>query len=296
MTTENILNADTAHHKKHGAAFFMVLPLYIFTIVFVFLPLAYILALSFLRKDALWGVTSELTLDNYRHLLDPVYVRTFVDSLKLACATTVITTLMGYPFGYFMARLPRKWRRLTMLLVVVPFWTNALVRIYGWIILLRTRGVLNNALLSLGIIDEPAKILYTYSAVLIGMVYSLLPFMILPVYSSVEKMDWSLVEAARDLGANRVTAFFTVTLKLTLPGMLSGFVLVFVPSIGLFFIADLLGGGKIMLVGNLIKNQLLQARDWPFGAALSVVLMGLTFLIIFLYRKITHSSDLEGFF
>ena len=183
-----------------------------------------------------------------------------------------------------------------MLLVVVPFWTNALVRIYGWMIILRAKGVLNHLLMSLGLIDTPLKILYTYGAVLLGMVYSLLPFMILPVYTSVEKMDWSLVEAARDLGANAAQAFLTVTLKLTLPGVLSGFVLVFVPSIGLFFISDLLGGGKIMLVGNLIKNQLMQARDWPFGAALSVVMMIMTFAIIFLYRKLTHSSDLEEFF
>ena len=192
-----------------------------------------------------------------------------------------------------MGKLIPKKRKLVMLLVVVPFWTNALVRIYGWMIILRTNGVLNKVLLTTGIIEDPLKILYTYTAVLIGMVYSLLPFMILPVYSSVEKMDWSLVEAARDLGASRWTAFWTVTFKMTLPGLLSGFVLVFVPCTGMFFIADLLGGGKIMLVGNLIKNQLLGARDWPFGAALSVVMMIATISIIGIYRKVTK-SDLEG--
>ncbi|MCI8622291.1 MAG: ABC transporter permease [Provencibacterium sp.] len=282
--------------KRRSKAWILVAPLYLVTIVLVFLPLIYIVALSFLKKDVLWGVTNEWTLGNYRQMLDPVYLKTFVDSLKLAFATTVITTLLGYPFGYFMAKLPPRWRNLCMLLVVVPFWTNALIRIYGWMILLRAKGVLNTALMALGILSQPMKILYTYSAVLIGMVYSLLPFMILPVYNSVEKMDWSLVEASRDLGATAIEAFFTVTLKLTLPGVLSGFVLVFVPSIGLFFISDLLGGGKIMLVGNLIKNQLLQARDWPFGAALSVVMMLLTLLIILLYRKITGAKDLEGFF
>lgn len=269
------------------------IPLIVFTIVFVALPLCYIVVLSFLQKDVLWGVTNQLTLDNYKKMLDPVYLKTFADSLKLAFSTTLITMLMGYPFGYFMGRLLPQRRRLVMLLVVVPFWTNALVRIYGWMILLRSSGIVNKFLMFTGLVDEPLKILYTYGAVLVGMVYSLLPFMILPVYSSVEKMDWSLVEAARDLGASRLTAFLTVTLKLTLPGLLSGFVLVFVPSIGLFFIADLLGGGKIMLVGNLIKNQLLQARDWPFGAALSVVMMVMTITIIALYKKITK-SDLEG--
>ncbi len=282
--------------KLKDKSWAMALPLYVFTVVFVLIPLIYILVLSFLQRDVLWGVTNEFTVSNYARIFDPVYLKTFADSLRMALATTVITTLIGYPFGYFMAKLAPKRRALVMLLIVVPFWTNALVRIYGWMILLRTNGVLNHILLALGAIGEPLKILYTYGAVLVGMVYSLLPFMILPVYNSVEKMDWSLVEASRDLGASSIQAFFTVTLKLTLPGVLSGFVLVFVPSIGLFFISDLLGGGKIMLVGNLIKNQLLQARDWPFGAALSVVMMAMTLFIIWLYRKITHSNDLEGFF
>lgn len=269
------------------------LPLVVFTVLFVVLPLVYILVLSFLQRDVLWGVTNQFTLGNYAKLLDPIYLQTFATSLELAFATTLLTVVVGYPFGYFMGKLLPNKRKFVMMLVVVPFWTNALVRIYGWMILMRNSGVFNTVLLNLGIIDVPLKMLYTYGAVLVGMVYSLLPFMILPVYSSVEKMDWSLVEAARDLGASRITAFLTITLKLTLPGLLSGFVLVFVPSIGLFFISDLLGGGKIMLVGNLIKNQLLQARDWPFGAALSVVLMSMTVLIIWAYRKITK-SDLEG--
>ena len=279
--------------KNNKSAKLLTLPIIIFTLFFVVIPLIYILVLSFLKKDILWGVTNEFTLDNYKKILDPVYLRTFWDSFKLAVSTTICTMLLGYPFGYFMGKLAPKKRKLVMLLVVVPFWTNALVRIYGWMIILRTNGVMNEMLLNIGIIQDPLKILYTYTAVLIGMVYTLLPFMILPVYSSVEKMDWSLVEAARDLGASKWTAFWTITFKMTLPGLLSGFVLVFVPSIGLFFIADLLGGGKIMLVGNLIKNQLLQARDWPFGAALSVVMMIATISIIGIYRKVTK-SDLEG--
>lgn len=272
-----------------------VAPLYIFSILFVAIPLIYVVVLSFLKKDILWGVTNEFTLDNFKKMFDPVYLKTFADSLKLAFLTTIVTLILGYPFGYFMSKLKFKMRSIMMLLIVVPFWTNALVRIYGWMIILRTNGILNNILISVGIVSEPLKILYTYSAVLIGMVYSLLPFMILSVYTSAEKLDWSLVEAARDLGATRFQAFLTVTLKLTLPGILSGVVLVFVPSIGLFFLADLLGGGKIMLVGNLIKNQLLVARDWPFGAALSVVMMIMTTVIIWLYRKISHTKDLEGF-
>lgn len=271
-----------------------VIPLYLSTIVLVVIPLVYIIILSFLKKDAIWGVTNEFTLNNFIKIFDPIYLKTFIDSLILAFSTTIITLLLGYPFGYFMSKLGTKKRSIVMLLVVIPFWTNALVRIYGWIILLRTNGVLNSILLNLGLIDEPIKILYTYGAVLIGMVYSLLPFMILSIYTSAEKIDWSLIEAARDLGATSFQAFFTITLKLTLPGILSGVVLVFIPSVGLFFISDLLGGGKIMLIGNLIKNQLLASRDWPFGAALSVVMMVMTLIIIWIYTKVSHTKDLEG--
>ena len=183
-----------------------------------------------------------------------------------------------------------------MLLVMVPFWTSSLIRMYGWIILLQAKGVFNTLLMKLGIIKEPLKILYSYPAVVIGMVYALLPFMVLYVYSSVEKMDWSLVEAARDLGASRPMSFLTVTLKLTLPVLLTGVILSFVPSMGLFFIADILGGNKIVLVGSVIQDQLTRGSNWPFAAALAVVLMALTSIMIYLYRKITHVKDLEGFF
>ena len=165
---------------------------------------------------------------------------------------------------------------------------------YGWIIIFQSNGLLDKLLMGLGITEDPLRLLYSYPAVLTGMVYSLLPFMILAIYSSVEKMDWSYIEAARDLGATRARAFLTVTLKLTLPGILSGVILVFIPSMGLFFIADILGGGKVMLVGNLIRDQLMTTRDWPFAAALAVILTILTSLLIRLYRGITHTTQLEG--
>ena len=168
------------------------------------------------------------------------------------------------------------------------------MRMYGWIIIFRSNGLLDKLLMGPGITEDPLKLLYSYPAVLVGMVYSLLPFMILSVYSSTDKMDWSLVEASRDLGATRLQAFLTVTVKMTLPGIMSGIVLVFIPSMGLFFIADILGGGKVMLVGNLIQNQLNNGRDWPFAAALSVVLMIFTSVMIWLYRKVTKVKDLEG--
>lgn len=283
------------HSKKKKSKLWMtVAPLYIFTIIFVAGPLIYMIALSFMKRAEVWGVVGELSFSSYLKILKPVYFTTFVESLKLAFTTTIITLFVGYPFGYFMAKLSNKWKKIMMLIVVVPFWTNALIRMYGWIIIFRSNGLLDKLLMGIGLTNSPLKLLYSYSAVLVGMVYSLLPFMILAVYSSVEKMDWSIIEAARDLGASKRQAFLTITVKMTLPGILSGVILVFIPSMGLFFIADILGGGKIMLVGNLIRDQLFTTRDWPFAAALSVILMLLTSLLIWLYRKITHVKDLEG--
>ena len=184
--------------------------------------------------------------------------------------------------------------RRVMLLLMIPFWTSSLIRLYGWIIIFRANGTLDKLLMGLGLTDSPLKLLYTYPAVVVGMVYALLQFMILAVYSSAEKMDWSLVEAARDLGATPLKAFLTVTLKLTLPGLLSGVILTFIPSMGLFFIADILGGNKVVLVGSLIQDQLMKAHNWPFAAALSVVLMILTSLMISLYKRVTHTTELEG--
>jgi len=279
---------------KQRAAILTVLPLYIFTLLFVAGPLIYMVILSLLRRAEIWGVLNELTLKNYANIFEPVYLKTFYESLKLAGLTTALVTLIGYPFGYFMARQRAEWKNRLMLLLMIPFWTSSLIRLYGWIIIFRANGTLDSLLMRLGITDAPLKLLYTYPAVATGMVYALVPFMIFAVYSSAEKLDWQLVEAARDLGATPMQAFWTVSFKLTLPGLLSGVVLTFIPSMGLFFIADILGGNKVVLVGNLIQEQLMKARNWPFAAALSVVLMVLTTLMIGLYRKISGVKDLEG--
>jgi len=274
--------------------FCLILPMYIFSILFVLGPLLYMIALSFATNHEGLGVTFRFTLENFKKMADPVYVGTFVQSFQVAIMTTILVVVIGYPFGYFMAKQSKRGKRLLMFLIMVPFWTSSLLRMYGWIIVLQAKGIVNTVLIRLGLIRVPIKILYSYPAVLIGMVYALLPFMILSVYSSVEKMDWTLVEAAKDLGASNWKAFSTVTLKLTLPGLLSGVILTFIPSMGLFFIADILGGNKIVLVGSLIQDQLGRGGNWPFAAALSVVLMILTSLMIYLYRRITHIKDLEG--
>lgn len=282
--------------KKSFGLFLTVLPLYFFTLCFVLGPLLYMIALSFATRGDGSSVVWNFTLDNYRKIGEPVYLQSFVQSFQLAFTSTGLIILLGYPFGYYMAKLSPKWKKRMMLLIMVPFWISSLIRMYGWIIILQAKGVLNRILMKLGILEEPLKILYSYPAVVIGMIYALLPFLVLAVYSSAEKMDWSLLEAARDLGANGIQAFFTVTFKLTLPGLLTEIILTFIPSMGLFFIADILGGNKIVLVGSVIQDQLTRGSNWPFAAALAVVLMVLTSLMILVYRKVTHVKDLEGLF
>ncbi len=274
--------------------FALLAPLYLFTIIFLVGPFVYMLVLSFLTRAETWGIVNELTLRNYAKILEPVYLNTVVESLKLALLVTALVAALGYPFGYFMAKLPPRKRSLMLMLVMAPFYTSSLLRLYGWIILFRANGILDKLLLWLGLTQEPLKLLYTYPAVVVGMVYGLIPFMMLAVYSSVEKMDWTLVEASRDLGASPAKAFLTVTLKLTMPGLLTGVILTFVPSMGLFFIADILGGNKIVLLGNVIQEQLMKVHDWPFAAALAVILMLMTSILIWLYRRVSGARNMEG--
>jgi len=282
------------HRRQSAVSLLSILPLYVFTLLFVAGPLVYMFILSFLTRNEVWGILYAPTLKNYADILTPIYLQTFYESFKLAILTTLTVLFVGYPFGYFMAKLSAQWRKRMMLFLMVPFWISSLLRLYGWIIIFRANGVLDKILLGTGLITEPLRLLYTYPAVVVGMVYALIPFMILAVYSSAEKLDWSLVEAARDLGATRWQAFWSVSLKMTLPGLLSGVVLTFIPSMGLFFIADILGGNKVVLVGNLIQEQLMKVHNWPFAAALSVILMILTSLMIYLYRRIAKVKDLEG--
>jgi spermidine/putrescine transport system permease protein len=272
----------------------LMTPLYIFTLIFVAFPILYMFLLSFLTRAETWGVDFTFTLENYKRIWDPLYRETFSESFLLAFLTTIFCMMLGYPFGYFMARMKAAWKRRIMMLIMIPFWVSGLIRLYGWIIVFQSNGLLDKVLMGIGLTEKPLRLLYSYPAVVVGMVYSLLPFMILSVYSSAEKMDWSLVEASRDLGASAFSAFRTVTLKLTLPGLLSGIILTFIPSMGLFFIADILGGNKIVLVGSVIQEQLTSGRNQPFAAALSAVLMILTSLMIAIYRKITGTGELEG--
>lgn len=270
------------------------LPMYLWTIVFVLVALLYVIGLSFLSRSEVVGVTNDFTFANYLRLAAPEYANVLLKSLRLAALTTLLCVAIGYPFGYLMARLNPGPRSIVLLLLIVPFWTNALIRIYGWRILLMGNGPINTLLLKLGLIQTPLKLLYTDGAVLLGMVYALIPFMILPTFTTVDKLDFSVVEAARDLGASPLYAFFTVTVPLTLSGLMAGCVLVFIPSMGLFFLNDLLGGSKSVLAGGLIQ-QLVNNRDLPMAAALSVLLLTVTGAVISAYRKLGGSGSMGLF-
>ncbi len=272
------------NRKNQRTATLAVLPMYLFSLVFVAGPLVYMLVLSFMTRDG-FGFSNAFTLENYRKIFDEVYFATFLESLKLAVISTLAVILFGYPFGLGAALLPTKYARFFRTAQMIPYFVNSLLRLCGWIIIFRANGLLDKVLMSLGITDEPLKLLYTYPAVVVGMIYVLLPFMFLSVYQVAEKLDLTLVEAARDLGAGKIRAFLSVTLPLTLPGLKTGIILTFIPSMGLFFIASILGGNKVVLIGSLIEEQLMRAHNQPFAAALSVVLMLLTGVVCGLLMK-----------
>lgn len=250
-------------------------------VVLVCLPNLLVVAASFLERDEFRFVRPALTLDNYRQVFDPVFFAIFMRSFGFAAATTALALAAGYPFATLLAR--SRFRRTLLVLVVIPFWTSSLVRTYALIGLLKAKGIVNSLLLATGLVREPLSLLYTDGAVLLGLVYTLLPFMILPLYAAIEKLDPQLSEAGYDLGASRWQVLWHVTLPVTLPGIVAGSILVFLPALGIFYVPDLLGGAKSMLLGNLIKNQFLTARHWPFGSAVSVFLTLLMGLLLWGY-------------
>lgn len=254
-------------------------------IFFVLIPNLLVLFTSFMTKDSSNLIELSFSLDGYARLIDPLYSQVLWNSLYMAGIATIICLIIGYPFAFMIAKLPEKYRPILLFLVVLPFWTNSLIRIYGMKIFLGVKGVLNETLMSLGLIDSPIRILNTEAAVIIGLVYILLPFMILPLYSSIEKLDGRLLEAARDLGANAFQRFIKVIIPLTMPGIVAGCLLVLLPAMGMFYVADLLGGAKVLLVGNIIKSEFLVTRNWPFGAAISIALTILMALMLYVYYR-----------
>lgn len=261
---------------------------------FVFIPLLVVLAISVASRGPLGGVEWTFSLTNYAMVVDALYLRIYLRSLVLAVTTTVACLLLGFPLAYYIARTSARWQGVWLLLIIIPFWTNFLVRTYAWMFILRAEGLLNTVLMHLGLIHSPIEILYTEAAVLIGLVYGYLPFMVLPLYAAIGRLDRSVVEAARDLYATRWSVFWRVILPLTKSGVVAGCLLVFIPSVGAYITPDLLGGAKTMMVGNLIQHEYLVIRDWPFGSAISFVLMAVVLLGVVAHLRFGRLlSDLE---
>lgn len=278
---------------KNNAIFkyFSISLIWIWLLVFALFPYL-IVAINSILEHNNTLLEFQFTLKNYLALCDPLFLHIFVKSFYLAGMCTLLCLILGYPFAYTLTRLPERFKNLCLLLVVIPFWTSSLIRSYAMMAMLKSRGIVNTVLLKLGIIHLPLQMLFTNSAVIICLVYNLLPFMILPLYSNIERLDIRLIEAARDLGANKFTAFTKIIIPLTLPGILAGCILVFLPAMTLFYIPDLLGGAKSMLLGNLIQNEFLAARNWPLGSAISVILTLVVGLMLIAYWR--SSKNLKG--
>lgn len=274
----------------------LILPTLLWMLVLLIIPLLLTIITSFGQRDTDGNVIYTFTLENYRRLIgfteegfNTLYVGILWRSLSLALQTTIFSILLAYPLAFFIARAPAQRRNTLLFLVLVPLWTNFVIRIYAWIMILRTQGVLNSVLGWLvglaGLPFEPFDFYPSQGAVLVGMVYEFLPFMILPIYTSLEKIDGSLFEAAADLGANPLRTFLRVTLPLSMPGVVAGTILTFIPVIGTFVVSDILGGRQVILVGNLIQRQFLEARNPPFGSAASIILMVMTLLFTLYYTR-----------
>lgn len=255
-------------------AWLLLAPLLLWVFAFVVAPTLIMLVYSFCRRGTLGGVVWEFTLQNYASVLDATYLRIFVRSVGFAAVTTAACLVLGYPVAWQIGRASEKWRGTLIMMVMIPFWTSFLIRTYAWLTILKSEGLLNSLLLQVGLVSTPFEMLYTPGAVILGLVYTFLPFMILPIYTSVEKLDNALVEAAFDLGAAPLRAFSKVVVPMTWPGISAGMLLVFVPALGLYAVNDILGGGKVDMIGNIIENQFKgSARNWPFGAALGMTLV-----------------------
>lgn len=268
--------------------------IWLWLFLFALLPFCLVLASSFLSHTEDSFIQLPFTLRNYTQLYDAIYLRIIQKSIFIAGMATIICLLLGYPFAYLIARMQSRWKNFLILLVIIPFWTSSLIRSYALIAIIKAKGILNSALIALGIIHHPLSLLFTNTAVIIGLVYNLLPFMILPIMTNVERLDIRLIDAAYDLGANRFTTFRKVIIPLTMPGIISGVILVFLPAMTIFYIPDILGGAKSILVGNLIQNQLLVAQNWPLGSAVSTVLTLMLVSLLLIYVWTTRSTKGKG--
>ncbi len=272
---------------------------YIWLLLLFLLPFIYVLKISFAETIyarppysslLIWGdswlPSIKASFDNYLFLFsDSLYIKAYLSSLKIAFISTILTLIIGYSIAYSVARAPNRWRGILLMLVILPFWTSFLIRVYAWIGILKTEGLLNLALMSIGIIEKPLMIMNTDLAVYIGIIYSYLPFMILPLYANLEKMDMSLLEAAADLGCRPFKAFWTVTIPLSIPGIMAGCFLVFIPVMGEFVIPDLLGGSETLMIGKVLWTEFFYNRDWPVASAVAILLLAILVVPIMLYQR-----------
>lgn len=263
---------------------FLSYPYILWSILFTVVPLFIIIAFSFSSVDEI-GKIGGFTFENYQNFFDPVYLSVFMNSIKISVKSTIISFIIGYPVAYIISKKNLRTRSFLLMFIILPQWTNFLLRTYAWMSILRDKGLINSFLLSLNLIDEPIKFLYNDGAILMGMVYNFLPYMILPIYTTLIKIDKRYIEAARDLGADTITVFRKIIFPLSLPGVISGVIMVFMPAVSTFVISDLLGGGHYMLMGNLIQNQFLAARNWQFGSAVSAILIVIILISMFFLNK-----------
>lgn len=281
-----MMNKDLFKH-------FTILTIVAWLTVFVLIPNIGVVVTSFLEREEAHFVSFTFTLDNYKKLLSVMYIKVFLKSLAIALYVTILCLVFSYPFVYTISQTIKSIiiKDFLLILVIIPFWTSSLIRTYAMMIVLRSNGLLNNFLMYVGLIDEPIELLYNWIAVTIGLVYSLLPFMILPLYTAFEKLDRNYINAAQDLGAGKIDTLLKIIIPLTKSGIAAGCILVFLSTLGMFFIPELLGGSKEILVGNLIKNQFLIARDWPFGTAIGTVLTVIVVILMVIYARNTKNTD-----
>lgn len=267
-------------------------PVTLIMVLLIAVPLIYVAVMSFCSIDEFYNVTFKFTLQNYVRLANADYLKIYAQSIAIALITTIICILVGYPFSYIIARTKSRKKKILYMLVIIPFWTNSLIRIYGWRNFLGSSGFLNGLLMKIGLVSQPVDFLYKQGTTILGMVYCLIPFMILPLYTAIEKLDDSLLEASSDLGARPVSTFFEVILPLTSSGIFSGSLMVFIPCLGYFFVSDILGGGNSDVIGNLIERQFQSGNNWPLGAALSIILIVVTLILVKIYQKL--GGDMES--
>lgn len=277
--------------KKDRIKYLLLFPIIAYSLLLIILPLIYIFFISFMKSDSYGGIIYTFNVSNYIEIFNMVYIKVFLKSFFIATIATFICILISYPFTYFISQKKGYVKNVLITLVMIPFLTNSLIRTYGWIILLRKHGLINETLLSLGLIKNPFNLMYNNFSIIIGMVYTLLPFMILPLYSSMEKINPKVIDAASDLGASKIKTFFEIIIPYTKTGLFNGIIMVFIPCLGYFFISDLLGGGKLMILGNLIKNQFLTARNWPFGASISIAMLIVSYILVKIYKHLGGNMD-----